>query len=95
MPEETIPFINVKSELGKIDLAPDLENLLKEFSEWFYIRDAEEDWIAEFIDDSSLSGSESSHNIYSFLTHYGIGIRPSGFEFYRFKLIEGDKVGIS
>ena len=57
MLEETIPLINIKSELEQIDLVPDLENLLKEFSEWFYIPDAEEDWIAEFIDDSSLSGS--------------------------------------
>lgn len=57
MLEESIPLINIKSELEQIDLVPDLENLLKEFSEWFYIRDAEEDWIAEFIDDSSLSGS--------------------------------------
>lgn len=77
----SIPLDKVQSEIAKIDLYPKLEELLGDYSDWFY----------ELLDGSYVRQHDAFHDfvggteagiLYEFLTENNIGIRPSGFEFY-------------
>ena len=82
MTNTTIPLDKVQSKIAQINLSPQLEELLKEFSEWCSYQ--QEDWEVYFLEE--ILGTELE-TFYKFLYQNNISIRPSGFEFY---LIEED-----
>lgn len=87
MSNKSIPLDKVQSVISQINLTPILEVLLNDFSKWSSEnqRDQEE----EFSEYLSNNGDDEMF-LFEFLLLNDIGIRPTGFEFYRIDRSEID-----
>ena len=83
MTNKSIPLDKVQSEIAKTNLEPKLEELLANCSGWLtYLMDEGSSFMRHHGLYAHLEGSDSLI-LLNFLEENGIGVRPSGFEFYR------------